>query len=94
MTPFPQTLKRWRRRRGLSQSQAAPVLGVPIKTLQNWEEGRNTPGTLARELIAQKMAAPAQMQPIPTPIGKLETPADMARIVEDSRKAYKPFRPS
>lgn len=59
MTPFHQTLKRWRRRRGLSQSQAAPVLGVPIKTLQNWEEGRNTPGTLARELIAQKMAAPS-----------------------------------
>lgn len=53
MTTFPQTLKRWRRRRGLSQSQAAPVLGVPLKTLQNWEHGRNTPGTLASAHLAQ-----------------------------------------
>lgn len=59
MKTLPVILRRWRRRRGLSQSQAAPVLGVPIKTLQNWEAGRNTPGTLARELIAQKMAAPS-----------------------------------
>lgn len=58
MTPFHQTLKRWRRRRGLSQSQAAPVLGVPIKTLQNWEHGRNIPGPLARAHLDQLLNTP------------------------------------
>lgn len=48
-----QKLKRWRRVRGLSQSQAAPLLGVPIKTLQNWEVGRRTPRGLALKHLAQ-----------------------------------------
>lgn len=56
MKLLPTLLRRWRRRRGLSQSQAAPVLGVPLKTLQNWEHGRNTPGTLARAHLDQLLA--------------------------------------
>jgi DNA-binding transcriptional regulator YiaG len=57
MTTFPATLKRWRRRRGLSQSQAARLLGVPVKSLQNWEHGRNTPGTLARAHLDQLISS-------------------------------------
>ena len=53
---LPEKLKAWRARRNLSQSQAAPVLGIPIDTLQNWEQGRNEPSILAKvalELIVE-----------------------------------------
>jgi DNA-binding XRE family transcriptional regulator len=35
-------LQDWRAQARLSQSQAAEVLDVPIKTLQGWEQGRET----------------------------------------------------
>lgn len=35
----------------LSQSEFASLLGVSIKTLQNWEQGRRTPRGAARVLL-------------------------------------------
>lgn len=35
----------------LSQSEFAALLGVSIKTLQNWEQGRRTPHGAARVLL-------------------------------------------
>lgn len=35
----------------LSQSEFATLLGVSIKTLQNWEQGRRTPHGAARVLL-------------------------------------------
>jgi len=35
----------------LSQSEFAVLLGVSIKTLQNWEQGRRTPHGAARVLL-------------------------------------------
>ncbi|HRJ42621.1 MAG: helix-turn-helix domain-containing protein [Caldilineaceae bacterium] len=35
----------------LSQSEFAALLGVSIKTLQNWEQGRRTPRGAARVLL-------------------------------------------
>ncbi|MEZ4861044.1 MAG: NadS family protein [Caldilineaceae bacterium] len=35
----------------LSQSEFAALLGVSIKTLQNWEQGRRTPHGTARVLL-------------------------------------------
>ena len=36
---------------GLSQSEFAALLGVSIKTLQNWEQGRRSPLGAARVLL-------------------------------------------
>jgi putative transcriptional regulator len=36
-------LKNWRKALGLSQTQAAKRLEVPLATLRNWEQGRNEP---------------------------------------------------
>lgn len=33
-----------RERASLSQSQAAKEWGIPLPTIQAWEQGRNTPG--------------------------------------------------
>lgn len=53
MQSLPAKLARWRKARGLSQSQAAPLLGVTLDTLQNWEQGRSTPRGLALTSLLQ-----------------------------------------
>ena len=44
-------VKRIRERFQLSQSEFAALLGINIKTLQNWEQGRRTPRGTARILL-------------------------------------------
>ncbi len=41
-----------RRKTGLSQSQFAVLLGVSVRTLQGWEQGRKQPSGAARTLLA------------------------------------------
>ena len=41
-----------RAKSGLSQSQFAQVLGVSMRTLQDWEQGRRKPSGAARTLLA------------------------------------------
>ena len=41
-----------RRQTGLSQSQFAALLGVSVRTLQGWEQGRKQPSGAARTLLA------------------------------------------
>ena len=40
-----------RERTGLSQSQFAVLLGVSVRTLQEWEQGRRAPSGAARTLL-------------------------------------------
>jgi len=93
MTTIQTKLRAWRKARGLSQSQAAPVLGLTQRTLENWEQGTTQPRGLARVHLLQLLTAPAQMEEPPKRLGKRETLADVARIVDASRKPYKPLKP-
>jgi putative transcriptional regulator len=47
----PLDVKRIREAFKLSQSEFAAVLGISIKTLQNWEQGRRAPQGPARVLL-------------------------------------------
>jgi putative transcriptional regulator len=40
-----------RARTGLSQSRFASLLGVSVRTLQDWEQGRRVPSGAARTLL-------------------------------------------
>jgi putative transcriptional regulator len=40
-----------RQRTGLSQSRFAALLGVSVRTLQDWEQGRRVPSGAARTLL-------------------------------------------
>lgn len=44
-------VKRIRAKLGLSQSQFADLLGLSVRTVQDWEYGRNTPGAPAAALL-------------------------------------------
>lgn len=58
-----------RRNSGLSQTEFAQLLGVSVRTLQGWEQGRKQPSGAARTLIALAQRHPdilrelAQAQP-------------------------------
>jgi putative transcriptional regulator len=41
-----------RKKTGLSQSQFAVLMGVSVRTLQGWEQGRKEPSGAARTLLA------------------------------------------
>ena len=42
-TDWPAVLKAWRSRRGLTQKQAAELIGVALRTYEDWERGVNKP---------------------------------------------------
>lgn len=52
---FAQALAQVRKARGLSQSQAAARIGVPVRSLQEWEQGRMVPDAFKQQSILDKL---------------------------------------
>jgi len=58
VVPDNQAIVDVRDRHGLSQREFADLLGFDLRTLQNWEQGRNRPDPAALSLIAMFDRAP------------------------------------
>lgn len=66
-------IKELRKSTGLSQSRFAELTGVPVRTLQRWEQGQNTPPEYVTDMIAkiiggssssERYSLPEQFRPL------------------------------
>lgn len=44
-------IKKLRVSMGISQSMFAQIIGVSVNAIRNWEQGRNSPSTMARRFL-------------------------------------------
>ena len=56
-----------RRNSGLSQTAFAELLGVSVRTLQGWEQGRKQPSGAARKLITLAQRHPNILRELAQP---------------------------
>lgn len=49
---FPDRLKAFRKRQGLTQEGFVEKYPIPLATLRSWEQGVNEPGSVSRILLA------------------------------------------
>lgn len=56
------TIKEARQAAGLSQQGVTDALGIPRRTLQDWETGKRTPPGWAEALVIEKLEKIAQDQ--------------------------------
>lgn len=54
------TIKAARQAAGLSQQGVTDTLGIPRRTLQDWESGKRTPPGWAEALVVEKLERIAQ----------------------------------
>lgn len=69
-------VKHIRERYQLSQSEFAALLGVSIKTLQNWEQGRRTPHGAARVLLQVAARHPQAVWDVVEPVEPVIQPTN------------------
>ena len=60
------SIVRAREKSGLSQAKFAELLGVSVRTLQDWEQGRREPNAAAKTLIKVAELHPSVLRKIAT----------------------------
>ena len=57
---FPDNLKRLRAAAGFTQASFAERAGVPLRTVQNWEQGHRGPSAQAVLALARALSVPVE----------------------------------
>ena len=83
LTSYP--IVRAREKSGLSQTQFAALLGVSVRTLQEWEQGRREPNGAAKTLIKIAALHPQVLRKIATEEAKRGQIAQSHEDQEGSR---------
>lgn len=52
---FADLLKKWRAAKGISQGDAAKLLGISVDSIQNWEIRRYRPNGTVRTLLLERI---------------------------------------
>ena len=65
--PLMNTIREARQAAGLSQQGVTDTLGIPRRTLQDWEAGKRTPPGWAEALVVEKLERIAQESPAARP---------------------------
>jgi DNA-binding transcriptional regulator YiaG len=52
---LPDLLRKWRESKGLTKADAARMLDIPYRTLQDWELGNRTPRGFALKAITARL---------------------------------------
>jgi transcriptional regulator with XRE-family HTH domain len=60
---FAQNLKRLRAAAGFTQASFAETLGLPLRTLQNWEQGKREPRLDTLPTLARSLGVPVSALP-------------------------------
>jgi transcriptional regulator with XRE-family HTH domain len=85
---FAENLKRLREAAGLTQKAFAERLGIPIRTVQNWEQGHREPRIATLAPLARALGASVDAL-----VGQAEQPSrPSARTTRPTRNAPKPAR--
>lgn len=58
---FADSLRVWRKCQGISRAELARRLGVPYRTLEDWEAGRRKPRGLSRRMVQHQLALLSQL---------------------------------
>ena len=70
MVKEPSSVKSVRHKLALSQSAFASLLGVSVRTLQDWEQGRRKPSGAARSLLFLAEARPKMLLEVFSHLGE------------------------
>lgn len=56
-TGWAKTLSTKRRKTGLTQQQAAALVGIPFRTWRSWENEQRTPHSIVQQYVLSKLSA-------------------------------------
>ncbi len=90
--PFPELLHRLREKAGLSQSELAAKAGVPVRSVQNWEQGHRRPRAEVLLSIAKALGVPVESLLVEMAGGEAPEPAASPAEQVEEMPPKKPAR--
>lgn len=84
-------VQRIRAKLKLSQSQFASLLGVSVRTLQDWEQGRNSPGAPAVALLKLADSGMLKGGPMNVELTKAQVMRKIQKTIKDADRLQRTY---